>query len=88
MVRTVEISGDQIEVHADIGPGRIVKATIVIDDSPVNVPLKAPIPYAQDPFGKELDELLAMTEPVNHFVDDSREAIYTPDEQIIRENNQ
>ena len=89
MVRTVSVSGDHILVHADgvevraeMGPGRIVSATFVIEDGQSNGVAGMPLTYEQDPLGKELDDLLAMTDPVEHFVDDSREAIYTPDEEL------
>jgi len=86
MVRTIKISGDQIQVHTDIGPGRIISATLVVDDAqPAQAPV-APIPYEADPFGKELDDLLAQTDPIENFVDDSREAIYTPDDQLPRKS--
>jgi hypothetical protein len=80
MVRTVEVRGDQIQVHANIGPGRILSATLLVDDSPTTLP--PPQGAGHDPFGKELDDLLALTDPVETFVDDSREAIYTPDEDL------
>jgi hypothetical protein len=81
MVRTVQVSGDQIQVRADIGPGRVISATLLVEDG--ILPGQTPPPsYEEDPFGKALDELLAATEPVEHFVDDSREAIYTPDEEL------
>ena len=80
MVRTIDVPGDRLEmqadglkIHTDVGRGRVVSAILRIEESQdTQVPVT-------DPFGKELDDLLALTPPVAGFVDDSREAIYTPD---------
>jgi hypothetical protein len=69
MIRTVEISGENIEVHADVGPGRILRATLVIDDR-----VSSENPSEFDPDDRELEKLLAITQPVGEFVDDSRVA--------------
>jgi hypothetical protein len=79
MLRTVEVPGDKVEVTADIGPVRIVSATLLVDDG-------APIALATDPndmpydqWKKNFDEICALA-PINPCpVDDSREAIYGPD---------
>jgi hypothetical protein len=80
MYRTVDIPGDQIDVHADIGKGRILRATLLIEE--VAPAAGKSTLDTDDPFGRELDELLAMTEPVSEFVDDSRESFYTPDHEL------
>ena len=81
MFRTIDVPGDQVNVRVDVGPGRILRATLLIEDtSTVSV---LPSFNGDDPFERELDELLAMTEPVSEFVDDSRESIYTPDRGLL-----
>ena len=89
MVRTIEVPGDQLEiqpdgikVHTNIGAGRVISAILRIEEPKVDANSTGTPPYDQDPFGKELDDLLAMNGPTPEFVDDSREAIYTPDEEL------
>ena len=84
MVRMIEVLGDQLEmqpdglkIHTNVGRGRVISAILRIEE-----PQELQTPLA-DPFGKELDDLLAVTPPVEGVVDDSREAIYTPDEELF-----
>jgi len=82
MLRTVDVPGNQIQVNQDVGPGRILRATLLIEDPSAS---SASPPSGDDKaLERELDELLAMTAPVADFVDDSREAIYTPDNEVGR----
>ena len=59
--------------------------TIEVPGDRLEVQPDAQAPLA-DSFGKELDDLLALTPPVTEFVDDSREAIYTSDEELQGNN--
>lgn len=86
MLRTIEIPGDQIDVHADIGPGRIVSATLVIEEPPPPAsPPSAPDRLTLAQWEKELDELLALSPENPYPVDDSREAMYGPDPEDLQE---
>jgi len=78
MLRSVEVPGDQVRVLVDIGPGKVVSATLFIEDG-VGGSGRDSGSSSDDEWEKVLDELLALS-PVNPYpVDDSREAIYGPD---------
>jgi hypothetical protein len=84
MVRTIQIPVDQIEVHADIGPGRIISATITIDDSSAsgNVQPIDPTNRSLEEWERDFDEMCALA-PVNEFpADVSREAMYLSDDEM------
>jgi hypothetical protein len=82
MVRTVVVPGDQVKVLVDIGPGLVVRAILVIEDPSV-IPNASKVNGGDDdPFGKELDDLLAMSPPNEHPADVSREAMYLTDEEM------
>ena len=91
MVRTIEISGDQIEVkdgqievRANIGPGRVVGATLRIDDSglePDGSPTD-PAKMSFEEWERNFNEMCALA-PVNeHPADVSREAMYLSDDEL------
>jgi hypothetical protein len=79
MYRTLDVPGEQVEVHMDIGRGRILRATLLIEENGA----VGASSEDSDPFGEELDELLALTNSVSGFVDDSREAMYERDDGSI-----
>ena len=82
MLRTVDVPGEQIHVSSDVGPGRILRATLLIEENSIQSAF--PCINGDDALDRELDELLAITDPASDFVDDSREAIYTPDDEIVQ----
>ena len=86
MVRKIEISGekvdihpDKLEIHTDIGYGRILGITVTVEDlSPLPTP-QTDTDSSKEQWERELDQLLALTPENPYPVDDSREAIYGPD---------
>ena len=79
--RTIDLSGDQIQVRADVGPGRVVHAVVTIEDGVQDPRLEPPFngEPPRDQWEKDFQELCALA-PINHYpVDDSREAIYGDD---------
>ena len=77
MIRAIEVPGEQVVVHADIGKGRVIKAILFVDDGggdsddPNNRP--------RDEWERLFNEMLALA-PVNEYpADVSREAMYGPD---------
>jgi hypothetical protein len=83
MVRTVEVPGDQIEVHADIGPGRILRATLVIEEGRAGADeVKPPNELSFEEWAKLFDEMCALAPLNEHPADVSRESMYMTDEEI------
>ncbi|HUO09756.1 MAG TPA: hypothetical protein VM008_15735 [Phycisphaerae bacterium] len=92
MVRTVAVqadkitvNGDQIEIHADVGPGRIISANLTIDDG---VPASTaagetdPSKMSFEEWEKNFNEMCALA-PINEFpADVSRESMYMSDEEL------
>ena len=90
MVRTVSVQadkitvrGDQIEIHADVGSGRVIGVNLTIDDG---VPATAvgsemgPPNSSFEEWENNFNEMCALA-PVNKFpADVSRESMYLPDE--------
>ena len=76
MFRTLDVPGEQVKVHAEIGPGRILRATFLIEENGTAKPASGDA----DSFGKELDDVLALTNPVAGWVGDLREAMYKRDD--------
>jgi hypothetical protein len=88
VVRTIQVPVDQIEVHADIGPGRIISATITVDDSSTASSIAQPNDPGNRSFEdweKDFNAMCALA-PINQFpADVSRESMYLSDDEMKAE---
>jgi len=79
--KTIDVRGDQIEVHADIGPVKVLGATLRVEDKAGASPSDPnDLPY--DEWEKLFDEMLALAPMNEHPADVSREAMYLSDEEM------
>jgi hypothetical protein len=88
VTRMVELPGDKIEVHADIGTGRVVRAILMIEEPAAGAEAAKPaneLTFAE--WEKLFDEMCALAPLNEHPADVSRESMYMSDEEIRDRND-
>jgi hypothetical protein len=82
MVRIIEIPGDKIQVYsnklellANVGSGRVIGATLRVEDPTEMDPAKMPF----EEWERNLQEIIKLSPNNPKRCDDSRESIYGPD---------
>lgn len=81
-IRTVEVPGTQIDVNADIGPGRVVRALLFIEESAPADPGRDPNNLGFDEWEKLFAEMIALSPRNDVPADVSRESMYLSDDEI------
>ena len=79
--KSIDVRGDQIVVHADIGPGKILGATVRVEDRSEE-PSADPNDLPYDEWEKVFQEMLALAPRNEHPADVSRESMYLSDEEL------